>query len=126
MLGVLAVSVTGALPWLVVGAWGLAGAGMGLIYPRLTVLTLAYSTPANEGFHSSALSISDASGSSVAIALGGLVFLALPSAAAGFAGVYLFTAALLLLSLVPGLRMRDGLRVGTRVEDGIRTGDGRR
>ncbi len=42
-------------PWVVIAGWALAGAGMGLMYPRLTVLTLAYSTPQNQGFTSSAL-----------------------------------------------------------------------
>ena len=36
-------------PAVLVAGWALAGAGMGLMYPRLTVLTLAYSTPAESG-----------------------------------------------------------------------------
>ncbi|WP_309102669.1 MFS transporter [Microbacterium sp.] len=110
VLGMLVVSATGQMPWLAVIVWGFAGAGMGLLYPRLTVLTLAYSTPANEGFNSSALSISDSTGSAVTIAIAGLVYLAFPLAGSGFPGVYLFTGALLVISLIPGLRLGDGSR----------------
>lgn len=110
VLSLLVVSVTGAMPWLAVIGWGFAGAGMGLLYPRLTVLTLAYSTSANEGFNSSALSISDSTGSAVTIALAGLLFLALPFGGSGFPVVYVFTAVLLLVALIPGLRLGDGSR----------------
>ncbi|UNK72302.1 MFS transporter [Microbacterium sp. H1-D42] len=97
-------------PWLIVIGWGFAGAGMGLLYPWLTVLTLAYSTPRNEGFNSSALSISDATGSALAVAIAGLGFIALPLLGSGFVTVYLVAAVLLLLALVPGLRMGAGRR----------------
>jgi len=110
MGSVLFVSVVTADPWVVVAGWGFAGAGMGLLYPRLTVLTLAYSTTANEGFNSSALSISDSTGSAVMIALAGLGFVLLPLAGSGYITVYVIAIAVLLLSLVPGLRMGDAGR----------------
>ncbi|WP_309066459.1 MFS transporter [Microbacterium sp.] len=110
VLGVLVVALTVSAPWTVLFAWAFAGAGMGLLYPRLTVLTLAYSTPANEGFNSSALSISDSTGSAVAIAVAGLGFVTLPLAGSGFVTVYVITGALLVLSLLPGLRLGDGPR----------------
>ena len=78
---------------------------MGLMYPRLTVLTLAYSTPQNQGFNSSALSISDAIGASVAIAVMGLTFVALTGTDAAFPVVFAIAAALSLLALIPGLRL---------------------
>ncbi|WP_102192907.1 MFS transporter [Microbacterium aurantiacum] len=110
VLSLLIVSVSGTMPWLAVIGWGFAGAGMGLLYPRLTVLTLAYSTSADEGFNSSALSISDSTGSAVTIALAGLLFLALPFGGSGFPIVYVFTAVLLVVALIPGLRLGDGSR----------------
>ncbi|MET0788051.1 MAG: MFS transporter [Cellulomonas sp.] len=55
-------------------SWTLAGAGMGLAYPRLTVLVLAYSTPGSQGVNSSALSIADSIGAAIALALTGLAF----------------------------------------------------
>ncbi|MFD5215026.1 MFS transporter [Microbacterium sp. NPDC058345] len=107
---ILFVVIAGTAPWVAVVGWGLAGAGMGLIYPRLTVLTLAYSTTANEGFNSAALSISDSTGSAVMIALAGLGFVLLPIGGSGYLTVYLIAAAILLVSLLPGLKMGDGRR----------------
>lgn len=89
----------------VIVGWALAGGGMGLMYPRLTVLTLAYSTPADQGFNSSALSISDSVGASAAIAAMGLTFVALTGTDAAFPVVFLLATALSLLALVPGLRL---------------------
>ena len=110
LVSILLVITVWRAPWLIVVGWGFAGAGMGLLYPWLTVLTLAYSTPRNEGFNSSALSISDATGSAVAVAIAGLGFIALPLMGSGYATVYLVAAALLVLTLVPGLRMGSGRR----------------
>ena len=90
-------------PAVIIVFWALAGSGMGLVYPRLTVLTLAYSRPANQGFNSSALSISDAVGSASSIAVMGLVFLALGGL--GFPAVFAIALGLALLSLVPGTRL---------------------
>ncbi|MCT9819980.1 MFS transporter [Microbacterium sp. W1N] len=88
-----------------VAGWSLAGAGMGLMYPRLTVLTLAYSTPRNQGFNSSALSISENVGSAASIAVMGLVFTALAGTDAGFPAVFAVSTALAVLAFVPGLRL---------------------
>jgi len=101
-------------PALLVAGWALAGAGMGLMYPRLTVLTLAYSTPQNQGFNSSALSISDSIGASMAIAVMGLAFTALVATGAGFTAVFAIAAALALLALVPGLRLGHAREVVRR------------
>lgn len=92
-------------PVVLIAGWALAGAGMGLMYPRLTVLTLAYSTPQNQGFNSSALSISDAIGASAAIAAMGLTFVALAGTSAAFPAVFAVAAALALAGLIPGLRL---------------------
>ncbi len=108
LVGLVAVAATRSAPWAVVVLWGIAGGAMGLLYPRLTVLTLAYSTPADEGFNSSALSISDATGSAVTIAIAGLLFVSLPVAGSGFPVVFALAAAVLLLAAIPGLRIGDG------------------
>lgn len=110
LLMVLAVVLLQPGAWLVVLGWGLAGAGIGLLYPRLTVLTLAYSSGRDEGFNSAALSISDATGSALAVAVAGLGFIALPLLGSGYTTVYLLAMLLALLTLVPGLRMGDGSR----------------
>jgi len=91
-------------PAVLIVGWGFAGAGMGLMYPRLTVLTLRYSTPQNQGFNSSALSIFDAVGSASATAVMGIVFTALPTAA-GFPVVFAMALALALFAFVPGMRL---------------------
>ncbi|MEZ0449476.1 MFS transporter [Cellulomonas sp. ICMP 17802] len=59
-----------------ISSWTLAGAGMGLVYSRLTVLVLAYSAPGSQGVNSSALSIADSIGSALALALTALAFAA--------------------------------------------------
>ncbi len=103
-----ATAVIGLHPAVIIGGWAVAGGGMGLMYPRLTVLTLAYSTPQNQGFNSSALSISDSVGAATTIAAMGLVFTALAGTDAGFPAVFVIATALALLALVPGLRMGHG------------------
>jgi MFS family permease len=62
---------------LVIGTlWVFAGAGMGLMYPRISALVLAASTERDQGSNSAAMSIADAVGGATAIALAGLVFTA--------------------------------------------------
>lgn len=101
-----AVSAAAHLPaWVLIVTWAFAGGGMGLMYPRLTVLTLAYSNPQNQGFNSAALSIFDAVGSSAAIAVMGFTFVLLTATDAGFPVVFLVATALALLALIPGLRL---------------------
>ncbi|MBY0690333.1 MFS transporter [Microbacterium marinilacus] len=92
--------------------WSFAGFGMGLMYPRLTVLTLAYSSGANQGFNSSALQISDSVGASATIAVMGLVFTALRGSGAEFAVVFAVAAVLTLLALLPGLRLGHARELG--------------
>lgn len=107
-IAVVVAGVTAALhlhPAVLIVGWALAGSGMGLMYPRLTVLTLAYSTPQNQGFNSSALSISDSIGAASSIAVMGLVFTALATTDAAFPAVFAIAALLALLALVPGLRL---------------------
>ncbi|GAA1728737.1 MFS transporter [Microbacterium paludicola] len=95
-----------ALPPVVpIALWSFAGFGMGLMYPRLTVLTLAYSDRANEGFNSAALQISDSVGASATIAVMGLAFTSLAGTGAGFPVVFAIAGALAILALVPGLRL---------------------
>lgn len=98
-------SLTFAHPAILIAGWTLSGAGVGLIYSRLTVLTLAYSTPSNQGFNSSALSISDSTGAAVTIAVMGLVFTAFVGTGWEFPAVFGLAAGMALFALVPGLRL---------------------
>jgi MFS family permease len=102
--------VTTAFAWpaaVAIFGWILAGGGMGLMYPRLSVMTLALSTPDTEGFNSSAMSISDSLGGALALATTGIVFTALTTTAASFAGVFALTAVI----------AAAGVAIAPRVED---------
>jgi MFS family permease len=61
-------------PIVAVVAWFLAGLGMGLMFPRITTIVLASSERGEEGRNTSALSLSEAVGASVSLAISGLVF----------------------------------------------------
>jgi MFS family permease len=64
-------------PAVIILGWVVGGGGMGLVYPRTSVMTLGLSRTAEQGFNSSALSISDSLGAAIALALTGVVFGAL-------------------------------------------------
>ncbi|MFK4850471.1 MFS transporter [Microbacterium sp. ZW T6_19] len=102
---VLLAALFGISPLLVIVGWGFGGGGMGLLYPRLTVLTLAYSGEGDQGFNSSALSIAENTGSALAIAVAGLGVASLGGGAGAFSAVYALCIALALLAVVPGLRL---------------------
>ncbi|PQZ90343.1 MFS transporter [Arthrobacter sp. MYb227] len=111
VLGVAALAVvwgTAALHWpafVAIGVWALGGAGMGLVFPRQNVHMIKLSTPLNQGFNSSALAISDAMGSALALAAGGLIFAAF-SGNDSFVAVFAFTTliGLVLIILTPRTR----------------------
>jgi MFS family permease len=67
-------ATSSAVPlWTVVPPWMIAGIGMGLAMPAVSVIMLALSADAEQGSNSAALQISDAVGSASAIALAGAV-----------------------------------------------------
>ncbi len=68
-------------PFLIGAFWVLAGAGMGLMFPRISSYVLAASTEREQGGNSAAMSIADAVGGATAISLAGLVFTSVGSAA---------------------------------------------
>ena len=98
-LGILATAlplVAGWHPVWVVPAWGLAGLGIGLGFPMLSVLTLSLSAAGEQGRNASALQLGDALGCSAALAVAGALFSAAgPSAmATGSLWVLLLAGAL--------------------------------
>ncbi|WBU39100.1 MFS transporter [Homoserinibacter sp. YIM 151385] len=110
--GQLLVAVLGLGPVGAAAAWLVAGAGMGTVFPRISTLVLAYSTPRDQGFNSSAMSMADAVGGAIAIALSGLVFAAVggreqPSA---FTAVFVLTALLAVLAVPVAIRVRERAR----------------
>jgi MFS family permease len=105
LLCVLLAATLDVSPAFVIVGWGFAGGGMGLLYPRLTVLTLAYSDERDQGFNSSALSISDSAGSAVTIAVAGLAVASLGGGVGAFWVVFALCLMLVVLATVPGLRL---------------------
>ena len=71
---VVAQMLTGSRAWVVVAGWCIAGFGIGLSYPMLSVLTLRLSAPAAQGHNASALQLSDALCSSAVLAVAGALF----------------------------------------------------
>jgi MFS family permease len=97
------VLVTTVFSWpagVAIAGWLFAGAGMGLMYPRLSVMTLALSSPEDQGFNSSAMSIADSLGGALSLAATGLVFGALTTTAAPFAGVFALTVVIAVVGLI--------------------------
>ncbi|MGG5752546.1 MFS transporter [Zafaria sp. Z1313] len=114
--GVLATTLLGWPAAVAIAAWTVAGAGMGLMYPRLSVMTLAASPPGQQGANSSALSIADSMGAALALALTGIVFAAVP--AAPFAAVFLFATAIALGAALAAPRTRAAATAGPGVAPG--------
>ncbi|MBH0053819.1 MFS transporter [Salinibacterium sp. SWN139] len=95
--------------WVAAIGWLVAGAGMGITFPRLSTLVLSHSSARDQGFNSAALSISDAAGGAIAIAFSGLVFAAVGGLADGVG----FVAALGLATVVAIASVPVALRVRT-------------
>jgi MFS family permease len=85
--------------------WLISAFGMGTVYPRISTMMLGYSTPADQGFNSSALSNIESVSGATAIAIGGLVFAAAGGAGgAGFPLSILFALVVALLAVPVALR----------------------
>jgi MFS family permease len=103
LAAILLAFATALLGWsasVAIAGWLLGGGGMGLMYPRISVMTLAMSTEQNQGFNSAAMSISDSLGAALALAVTGLVF-----AAFGFPGVFAFAAVVAAAAIVVAPRV---------------------
>lgn len=87
-------------PVVAIAGWVLGGAGMGLMYPRLSTMTLALSTSENQGFNSSALAIGDSLGSALSLATTGIVFAAFVAVGSSFAAVFAFAGLIAVLAIV--------------------------
>jgi MFS family permease len=109
LAGIVAELVSAALqlsPWLIGAAWVLAGAGMGLMSPRVGALVLAASTERDQGRNTSAMSIADAVGGATAISLTGLMFTAVGTSAdlAPFVAVLVLSSVLALVAVLVSRR----------------------
>lgn len=88
--------------------WIVAGFGMGLTSPTLSVLTLELSPPARQGINSSALQLSDALFTATVLALGGSLLARLLERAPSLAylGGFAVTAALAMAGVLLAARTR--------------------
>lgn len=104
---VLVTAIFALVPGTAIVGWAFAGAGMGFMFPRTSVMTLGYSTAQNQGFNSSALVIADSIGASVSLAATAVVFAALSplGSAWAFAGCFALTAAFAAIAAVLGSRV---------------------
>ncbi|WP_244971470.1 MFS transporter [Paramicrobacterium chengjingii] len=75
-------------PVVLIIGWTIAGAGMGLVYPRTSIMVLTYSTTVDQGFNSSAMSIADSLGGALALAVTGILFTVAGSGLWAFAAVF--------------------------------------
>ena len=73
--------------WLAAPLWVVAGAGMGMAIPGISVLTLQYAPPRDRGFASAALQVCDLVFAASTVGLGGVLLTTLASAAAPTAAV---------------------------------------
>ena len=86
-VGIAGVAVPLVVPmptWLCLVGWAMAGLGIGVCSPMMSVLTLGFSSPTNQGQHAAALQLGMAFGTSVALALAGALFALPESANVGF------------------------------------------
>ncbi len=98
-------TLLGLSPTLAIVGCTLGGGGMGLMYPRLSTLTLSLSRRGEQGFNSSALAIGDSLGSAVSLAITGVVFSILAMLGMSFAGVFAFAAIIAVAAIVVAPRV---------------------
>lgn len=92
--------------WAIVG-WIVAGAGMGLMYPRISTAALAHAPAGKHGFTSSAVWISDSMGSAVTLAAIGIVFTLFPAGgSAPFIAAFGLTLLVALLGMLLPTRIK--------------------
>lgn len=124
LVGIALVLATSALQWdalVIAAAWVVAGSGMGLMSPRSSVLTLSLSTPANQGFNSSAMTVADSFGSAMVLAITGTLFAALATIVDPFTAVFALAGVIAAVAVVLAKRVGppDGVttvRVATDVK----------
>ena len=108
-VGVVLILVVAAadLPGLLVGVgWLVAAAGMGLLYPRVTATVLSRTAVRDRGAASSAITLSDAVGAASAVAVAGIVFTAVGTAADRSAFVAVLGLTTVLAVLAAGVARR--------------------
>lgn len=93
----------------IVAAWIVAGTGMGLMSPRTSALTLEMSTPENQGFNSSAMTVADSFGSALSLAVTGVLFATAATVADPFVVVFAFAGTIAVAAAVLSPRLTPRL-----------------
>lgn len=96
----LAAAVLTASVVVIIVAWIVAGAGMGLMSPRTSALTLEMSAPENQGFNSAAMTVADSFGSALALAITGVLFTGLAAIGDPFVAVFALAGVIALAAAV--------------------------
>ncbi|GAA4286027.1 MFS transporter [Georgenia daeguensis] len=101
-----AAALPGAGTWWAVVGWTVAGGGMGLVFPALSVLALQATPRAEHGNVSSSLQISDGLGAALGLALAGALFTALvgTGGTGGYLAGLVLAGSLALLAVGAGAR----------------------
>jgi len=102
-VGVVSLALIPAVPVaLAMAGWSLAGFGMGLVYPTLSVLTLDASAPGEAGRNSASLQLADSLASAAVLAVVGAIFAALVTRPGpmAFVAVYVISALFAVMGLV--------------------------
>lgn len=97
-------------PWFALVGWTVAGLGIGLVFPAMSVLVLQQTPKAQHGQVSSALQVADAFGAALGLAGGGALFTAL----VGDGGTTAYLAGLTLAALFGLLAALAGSRAARR------------
>lgn len=108
-IGLVLLTLAETPAWLAAVGWLVAGAGMGLAVPSLSVLLFRYSSRADQGFNASALQLSDSFGVVTMVGLGGVLFAVLHesmSAVRTFGAIYVLMILLALLASWLANRLR--------------------
>ncbi|GGS60189.1 MFS transporter [Planobispora rosea] len=101
--------VPGMTGWIMAPAWMVAGLGMGVGMPSVSITTMRQSPDDEQGANSAALQVIDTLGSSLTIGFGGVLvnLIGHDDIATGYTAIVAMTAAVGVLGMVVAGRMRD-------------------
>ncbi len=112
--------IPGALLWLIIAGWVVAGLGMGLHSASTSLVVMQLSAGPEIGRNSSSLQVGEALGNSLAAGIAGTLFaLAMPAQTLAFGS--LFTA----MALIAAAALASALRIGPVTNHSIVTGSRR-
>ena len=109
-IGLIAVATGPGVPvWIGVGAWGVAGLGMGLSYAAITLLVLHQAPRSRQGEATAGLQLSDVLGTALGAGVGGVVLALAPSIGWDERGALLLTFGIATVAVVGGLVLTSRL-----------------